>query len=242
MHNETNTKLSPVDTVISYIQQAITNKDYLPGDRLPAERKLSEMLGVGRPNIRKAIQKLELYGIVKTFPQSGTVISTFTKEQFDQMFNETLKVSKYDFYSLVHVRVLLETEACMLAAQNRTQEDLENIETILKTLELTSDADKRMKLDFDFHQAIAHSSHNEVLSSLLLIITPDIMKYYHRFRLCTTSERTTESEHREYMQKIKEQDVKGIKELVQRHQGNRYSRLPIPRTLTKYNNTTNKAT
>ena len=97
MYNETNTKLSPVDTVISYIQQAITNKDYLPGDRLPAERKLSEMLGVGRPNIRKAIQKLELYGIVKTFPQSGTVISSFTKEQFDQMFNETLKVSKYDF-------------------------------------------------------------------------------------------------------------------------------------------------
>lgn len=220
MYNETNTKLSPVDTVISYIQQAITNKDYLPGDRLPAERKLSEMLGVGRPNIRKAIQKLELYGIVKTFPQSGTVISSFTKEQFDQMFNETLKVSKYDFYSLVHVRALLESEACILAAKNRTQEDLEKIEKVLKTLEQTSDADKRMKLDFDFHQAIAHSSHNEVLSSLLLIITPDIMKYYHRFRLCTTSERTTESEHREYMQKIKEQDVKGIKELVQRHLSN----------------------
>lgn len=220
MYNETNTKLSPVDTVISYIQQAITNKDYLPGDRLPAERKLSEMLGVGRPNIRKAIQKLELYGIVKTMPQSGTFISTFTKEQFDNMFSEALRVSKYDFYSLVHVRVLLETEACVLATKNRTQDDLDKIEATLRELEKAENSNKRVKLDFDFHQAIACSSHNPVLSSMLLIITPDIMKYYLRFRRCITPERTVEAEHREYLQKIKDQDTEGIKALVLRHLAN----------------------
>ena len=98
-----NGDFTPVDKVIKYIQEAITNKEYLPGDRLPAERKLSEILGVGRPHIRKAIQRLEMYGIVRTMPQSGTFIAAFSKEQMENMVSETLKVSKYDFYSLVYV-------------------------------------------------------------------------------------------------------------------------------------------
>lgn len=220
MNTENNDKFSPVDKVIDYIQHSITDKTYTPGDRLPAERKLSEMLGVGRPHIRKAIQKLELYGIVRTFPQSGTVISSFTKEQFDNMFNEALKVSKYDFASLVHVRLLLEKEACALAAKNRTQEDLNDIEMALKAWEKATDENKRVKRDFDFHRAIARSSHNPVLCSMLLIIIPDIMKYYHRFRICSTPERAVETEHEEYLQKIKNQDTEGIKELVTRHLAN----------------------
>lgn len=112
-----NGDFTPVDKVIKYIQEAISNKEYLPGDRLPAERKLSEILGVGRPHIRKAIQRLEMYGIVRTMPQSGTFIAAFSKEQMENMVSETLKVSKYDFYSLVYVRVLLEIEVCKLAAK-----------------------------------------------------------------------------------------------------------------------------
>ena len=49
----------PIDTVINYIQDEITKKNVLPGDRLPSERKLSELLGVGRPHIRAALQKLD---------------------------------------------------------------------------------------------------------------------------------------------------------------------------------------
>ena len=42
---------------------------------MPAERRLAEMLGVGRAHVRTAFQKLEFYGIVQTFPQSGTVVA-----------------------------------------------------------------------------------------------------------------------------------------------------------------------
>lgn len=217
MSADHNGDFTPVDKVIKYIQEAITNKEYLPGDRLPAERKLSEILGVGRPHIRKAIQKLEMYGIVRTMPQSGTFIAAFSKEQMENMVSETLKVSKYDFYSLVYVRVLLEIEVCKLAAKNRTEEDLKAIEEAVNTWENNSDEKNRVSNDFAIHKAIARSSHNPVLSSLLSIVTPDIMKYYHRFQFCISPERMVITEHREFLEKIRQRDVDGMKELVLRH-------------------------
>lgn len=91
---------SPVDRVVDYIKTQIAEKQVNPGDRLPSERKLSELLKVGRPHIRAALQKLETYGVVETRPQSGTIVTEFSKSQIDNLFNETLKVDKYDFIVL----------------------------------------------------------------------------------------------------------------------------------------------
>ena len=210
----------PVNKVLDYIQQAIANNDFMPGDRLPSERKLSEQLEVGRPHVREAIQKMELYGILRTYPQSGTVVAEFTKAQMDSLVSEKLKVSKYDFYSLVYVRVLLEIEACKLAARNRTIQDIDKIERTLHDLEECGEADLRVKKDFNFHQAVAKSGHNPVITALLGIIMPDIMKYYHKYRFCATPERIVCSEHREFLQKVKDCDEDGMKELVLRHLSN----------------------
>lgn len=218
MKNETNT--TPVDKVVEYIKKQIAEKKVLPGERLPSERKLSELLQVGRPHVRTALQKLETYGIVETRPQSGTIVTEFSKSQIDSMLNETLKVDKYDFYSLVHVRVLLEIDACQLAASNCTIEDIDKVEKALRELEECQDPKERIEKDFAFHHAIACSSHNPVIASLLLIITPDIMKYYHKYRFCTVPERQVIAEHREYITKMKAHDIGGMRELVLTHLAN----------------------
>ncbi len=206
-----------VDDVIEYIRKAIDDKIYVPGDRLPSERKLSEMLCIGRNHIRTAIKKMELYGILQTFPQSGTVVAEFTKDEMDKMITNALKVSQYDFHSLVHVRILLEIEACKLAARNRTEDDIREIETALGEFDRAQSTEERVEKDFAFHQAIARSSHNPVISMLLLTITPDIMKYYHKFRFCASPRSIVRAEHREYLQNIKDKNADGMKELVLRH-------------------------
>ena len=201
MKDEINSQ--PVKHVIEHIKKQISERQILPGERLPSERKLSELLKVSRSHVREALQKLELYGIVKTYPQSGTVVSEFSKDQLDTMITDALKISRYDFSSLVYVRVLLEIEVCKLCAVNRTEEDLKNIENTLA-----------------FHQAIAQGGHNPVISSLLLIITPDILKYYQKYKVCAVPQKTVHAEHREMLQKIKDRDKEGMKELVIRHLAN----------------------
>ena len=70
------------------------------------------------------------------------------------MITDALKISKYDFSSLVYVRVLLEIEVCKLCASNRTEEDLENIEKTLIELEEKFDTELRVEKDFAFHQQL----------------------------------------------------------------------------------------
>ena len=218
MKDEVNSQ--PVKLVIEHIKKQIAERRILPGERLPSERKLSELLQVSRSHVREALQKMELYGIVKIYPQSGTVVSEFSKDQLDTMITDALKISKYDFSSLVYVRVLLEIEVCKLCAINRTEEDLENIEKTLVELEEKFDTELRVEKDFAFHQAIAQGGHNPVISSLLLIITPDILKYYQKYKVCAVPQKTVHAEHREMLQKIKDKDKDGMKELVLRHLSN----------------------
>lgn len=66
---------SPVDKIRRRIRHLISTGQLSPGDQLPAERKLSERFGVSRGPVRDALQKLAFYGILKTMPQSGTVVA-----------------------------------------------------------------------------------------------------------------------------------------------------------------------
>ena len=79
MNNSPNIK--QVETVLKYIKHQLYSGQLQPGERLPAERRLADMLGVGRAHVRAAFQKLEFYGIVQTFPQSGTVVAQGTPEE-----------------------------------------------------------------------------------------------------------------------------------------------------------------
>ncbi|NJO68789.1 MAG: FadR family transcriptional regulator [Bacteroidetes bacterium] len=65
----------PSDIIIRQIRELISSGIIKPGDRLPAERELAERFGIGRGYIREALKKLEFYGIVKTLPQSGTMVA-----------------------------------------------------------------------------------------------------------------------------------------------------------------------
>ena len=97
---------------------------------------------------------------------------------------------------------------------------MKNIENTLVELEEKFDTDLRVEKDFAFHQAIAQGGHNPVISSLLLIITPDILKYYQKYKVCAVPQKTVHAEHREMLQKIKDRDKEGMKELVIRHLAN----------------------
>ena len=183
MNNSPNIK--QVETVLKYIKNELYSGRLQPGERLPAERRLADMLGVGRAHVRAAFQKLEFYGIVQTFPQSGTVVAQEKMQVLERMITDALQIRQYDFASLVYVRVLLEIEAIKLCARNRTAEDLENIERALEECEAKFYTEERVSKDFAYHQALARGAHNPVIASMLLVITPDVLRYYQRYRVCT---------------------------------------------------------
>lgn len=176
---------TPVDKIIRQIRELIISGQLKAGDRLPPERKLSERLGVGRTNVRDAIKKLEFYGILKTLPQSGTIVAGMGITALEGLITDVLKIENSDFAALVETRVLLETQSANLAALRRTEEDIKNIQSALKDYEqkVTAGA-QAVEEDLIFHLKIAEASKNSVLKSLMMIITPDIISSFIQLDVC----------------------------------------------------------
>ncbi len=204
------------DRVITKIKELINSGVLKPGDRLPAERKMAADFGFGRAQVREALHKLEFYGIIKTLPQSGSVINRLDITALDGLIKDVLNLQDYDFFSLVETRILLEENAISMCAQRRTKDDLVMIEKAHANFLKYWDSEERVSYDFAFHRAIAEASHNPVVKAMLLIITPDILHVYNKERFCAPS-KTVVEEHIAMLDAIREQDAEKAVKLMRQH-------------------------
>ena len=175
----------PSEIIIQQIRGLISSGVFKPGDRLPSETALAERCGVGRGHVREAIKKLELYGILSTIPQSGTVVADLGVKALEGLISNLLNLDKDDLESLMDTRGVLETHAARLAAHRASDLELEEIarchEEFKKQVETGA---LGLEEDLVFHLKIAHASHNSVLRSLLSLITPDIIRLTLKFEAC----------------------------------------------------------
>ena len=72
--------------VVAQIQEMIMHGELKKGDRLPPERQLAEMLGVGRPALKQAISALEVLGIIRSRQGDGNYITADTVEVINPIF------------------------------------------------------------------------------------------------------------------------------------------------------------
>lgn len=191
----------PADQVIAKLKEMINSGALKPGDKLPAERKMATDFGVGRTQIREALHKLEFYGIIKTLPQSGSVLNGLDLTTLNGLISDVLDLQQYDFYSLVETRLVLEETAVRLCAERRTADDIEKLRKAHGDLVQNFDTADRVSYDFAFHRAIAESCHNPVIKAMLLIVTPDILSIYQRDRICAPNRNLIE-EHSQMLDAI----------------------------------------
>ena len=169
--------------------------------------------------MRDAIRKLEFYGIVKTLPQSGTIVAGLGMTALEGLITDVLKIEETDFASLVETREILEINSAMLAAKHRTADDIILIKNALAAYEKKVNEGKiAVEEDLMFHLKIAEASKNNVLKSLMLIITPDILKSYIKLKVCTdNSILKTVREHHDIVQYIINRDAEGAQKAMKSH-------------------------
>jgi len=165
----------PSDQIIGQIKQLISVGTLKPGYRLPSERAFAEKLGVGRGHIREALKKLEYYGILKTFPQSGTVVVSLGEKPPEDSAADVLESVKNDLGSLLETRCILEASAAGLTATRATKSEIvELIKIHEKFRKLVRNQESGVAEDDLFHLKIAEFSENTVLCSLITLITAEI--------------------------------------------------------------------
>ena len=138
-----------------------------PGDKLPTEAEIMVRFDVSRTVVREAISKLQAGGLVETRHGIGTFVS-----QRDLSGN--FKISAQDFATVADViavlelRISLETEAAGLAAQRRTQANLDAMQTALQAFQSSIEQDSdAVPPDFQFHMEVARATGNQHFADLM---------------------------------------------------------------------------
>ena len=208
-----------LNEIILQIRDLINYKNLEPGDKLPSERKLSEMFGVSRSNVREAIQKLEFYGLLKSKPQSGTFVADIGQVALNGMIEDIVRLEDPEFKDLVETRILLELKTCRLAALRRTESDLRQMEEALSAYEQkVLNGEDAVQEDLLFHLAIAEASGNRTMNTFMLIITPEIITNFEKYHVCDKNQAYLGiQEHKDIYEAIKARDPKLAKEKMKAH-------------------------
>src|SRR5271165_5180866 len=123
------------EAVAEQIERLIVRK-LKPGDKLPSERELAEMLHVSRSSIRDAIRSLELIGLVEPRQGAGTIVREPTADLLISPFTDVLRHKQELVFELLEFRKILEPSLAARAAEHGSREELAAMDDILRRQEI----------------------------------------------------------------------------------------------------------
>lgn len=141
------------------------------GERLPPERELAILLGVGRPAVREAIRGLALLGLLKIRPGEGTFVGTLSVreliEPLEMIIDLNAGAPDTLLETLFDTRLAIEPSVAALAAQHITAEQLIELESYVASEQaLTNDAAGFSEADLAFHEIVIDACGNPLLQSI----------------------------------------------------------------------------
>ena len=116
-------KPSAPEMVAEQILAKIHSGELIPGGRLPAQRDLATMLGVGRSSVREAINALVVAGVLEAVHGRGTFVARDSRSDAG-LLKLKAALGAGSLLELMEARELLECKTAALAAE-RADEGLE---------------------------------------------------------------------------------------------------------------------
>ncbi|MFN2136509.1 MAG: FadR/GntR family transcriptional regulator [Candidatus Promineifilaceae bacterium] len=174
----TDTTFSPLQkqqTVAEAIAAEILNllrqKELKPGDKLPPERELAEMLGVSRPSLREALRALSIMKVVEVRQGDGTYVSALNPEELVEHLEFVFVLDDSTMLQLFEARKVVEAGNVALAATRITPEELAALHECLAQSERSvDDPDLFMRTDIELHEIITRAAGNPLLARFMASI------------------------------------------------------------------------
>lgn len=169
------------ELVVERIKDEILAGRLRPGDRLPAERQLSELLQISRPSTREAVRVLEALQIIKskrgTGKDSGLIVTSNPGRALSELLRLHVALSAYQVSDVLWVRVALEEQAIRQLTVADPPADLSALDELVEQIAdpgLTPEQVNR--LDTQFHVEMTAATGNELLSDLMQAIRDGVQR------------------------------------------------------------------
>lgn len=171
--------LSPVrqipahELVVDQMRRALELGQFRPGDRLPTERELSEMLDVSRTTVRTAVAVLEREGLIAVRRGRGGGFTVQAPVYDAAAMRREMRLNKRAIRDAFDYRTIVETGATRLAAERRRTVDVTALHKLLSGMDEALDTalseqsaqhtNDFQTLDTAFHMGIAQAAQNDRL-------------------------------------------------------------------------------
>lgn len=162
-------------SVSNEIGLRIVRGDYPPGAILPNEAEWSRMFGVSRSAVREAIKALAAKNLLASRPKIGSWVEP--RERWNLLDREVLawyaaSPDRDGFLATVQeFRHIIEPEAAALAAERRTDEEMQAITRACTEMGTARNLGERTEADTRFHLAILKAARNDLLLPLGALIS-----------------------------------------------------------------------
>lgn len=165
------------EQVLERLRAHVTEAGLGAGDRLPAERELAQRLGVSRVSVKQAIVVLEAQGLVEARHGGGTYLlhDTLDVEPVGRLLERRRRLP-----DVLEAREALETKLAALAAERRTDEDLQ---LLCAAVEFMADeiagGGSGAEGDRRFHAAVTDAAHSALLAEFMRSMADQITESRH---------------------------------------------------------------
>lgn len=216
------------EQVSDLLEAEIRSGRLTAGEKLPTERLLASQMGVSRTVLREAVSRLKSAGLLESRQGSGVYVLEpgFVPLQFDRTSSGTLQA----VLQIIELRRGIESEAAGLAAQRRTQADLDAIRAAMR--EIVSAVERGgdgVREDVLFHRRIAQAADNPYMVHTLDYLA----QFLYEATRCTRAHEARSKilaqdvidEHQNIIVTIEAGDSAAAREAAARHMRNAAGRI-----------------
>lgn len=201
--------------VLDQLREHVSAVGLTSGDKLPSERELAERIGVSRASIKQAIVVLEVQGMVEIRHGGGTYLRApnLDPEPIAELVDRRRRLP-----DVLDAREALETKLAELAAQRRTDADLDEIDAALAEMEGQIESGEFGEpSDRRFHAAITAAAHSELLAEFMGEIAEQIAESRHESLAQPGRPPESLAQHRQIAGAIHEQDSEAAVTAMRAH-------------------------
>ena len=162
------------DVLANELRERILTGEFAEGTGLPAERDLVTQTRMSRTTVREALRILEVQGLIriKAGRTGGAFVQQPGEEAMASTVNLLIRGRQIRLAALLETREAIEPFCARLAALNRTDEDLVELDAANRLIsDAAGDLAQFLGANVEWHVAVARASHNEILSGLMVALS-----------------------------------------------------------------------
>jgi GntR family transcriptional repressor for pyruvate dehydrogenase complex len=175
-------KLSAPEMVAEQILAKINSGELMPGGRLPAQRDLATMLGVGRSSVREAINALVVAGVLEAVHGKGTFVTHDSRSDAG-LLKLKAALGAGSLLELMEARELLECKTAALAAERADEVQIRGLREVLAQMAGEhADYAHFLQADLQFHARLAEATGNCVIGELTKLVLDKVVAQHDELR------------------------------------------------------------